>query len=126
MIEGIGIDIVEVNRIKKAIEKNKRFLDRLFTEREILLFSGKGYRFTTVAGTFAAKEAVLKALGTGLRGIKWKDIEVLNDEIGKPYIELHNNARNLAYRKGISEILITISHTRYNAVAQAIAICSKV
>ncbi|MGV8146105.1 MAG: holo-ACP synthase [Alkaliphilus sp.] len=125
MIKGIGIDIIEVSRIEKALVKNERFLQRIFTDCEILLFNNKGAKFTTIAGGFAAKEAVSKALGTGFRDIKWKDIEVLNDEMGKPYVKLHNNAKNIAYGKGISEILITISHTRYNAVAQAIAICTR-
>ncbi len=126
MIKGVGIDIVEVERIKKAIEKNDRFISRLFTEREISLYISKGSKLTTIAGKFAAKEAVSKAIGTGLRDIKWKDIEVLNDEMGKPYVKLHNNAKNIAYSQDISEILITISHTRYNAVAQAIASSTRI
>ncbi|MCD5410543.1 MAG: holo-ACP synthase [Clostridiales bacterium] len=126
MIKGIGIDIVEVGRIKKAIEKNDRFLSRLFTDCEISLYISKGSKFTTIAGSFASKEAVSKALGTGFRNIKWKDIEILNDKMGKPYVKLHNNAKDIAYSQDISEILITISHTRYNAVAQAIATSTRI
>ncbi|MBN4069293.1 MAG: ACP synthase [Alkaliphilus sp.] len=126
MIKGVGIDIIEVDRIKKAIERNDRFLSRIFTDREISLYISKGSKLTTIAGKFAAKEAVSKALGTGFRDIKWKDIEVLNDEMGKPYVKLHNNAKNIAYSQDISEILITISHTRYNAVAQAIATSTRI
>lgn len=126
MIKGIGIDIVEVGRIKKAIEKNDRFLSRLFTDCEISLYMSKGSKFTTIAGSFASKEAVSKALGTGFRNIKWKDIEILNDKMGKPYVKLHNNAKDIAYSQDISEILITISHTRYNAVAQAIATSTRI
>jgi len=126
VIKGVGIDIIEVDRIKKAIERNDRFLSRIFTDREISLYISKGSKLTTIAGKFAAKEAVSKALGTGFRDIKWKDIEVLNDEMGKPYVKLHNNAKNIAYSQDISEILITISHTRYNAVAQAIATSTRI
>ncbi|WP_084281012.1 holo-ACP synthase [Alkaliphilus transvaalensis] len=122
MIKGIGIDIIEIERIKEAIEKKGKFLQRFFTEAEIEIFIAKNNKPSTIAGFFAAKEAVVKALGTGFRDMKWKDIEVAQDHLGKPYIKLHNNSRNIAYSKGIEEIMISISHSRFNAVAQAIAI----
>lgn len=122
MIKGIGIDIIEIRRIELAIQKNNGFLKRLFNASEIQIFEEKGFKASNIAGFFAAKEACLKALGTGLRGMQWRDIEICNDSLGKPYVLLHNNAKEIAYRNNIGEILLTISHSRDNAVAQAIAI----
>lgn len=121
MIKGIGIDIIEIKRIEAAIVKNKGFLKRVFTDSELRVFEAKGFRVSSIAGFFAAKEACMKALGIGLRDIKWKDIEIKNDPLGKPYVVLHSNARELAYKLKIGEILLTISHSRENAVAHAIA-----
>lgn len=122
MIKGIGIDIIEIDRIGQAISKNNGFMDRIFTLNEQRLFEEKNYITQTIAGHFAAKEATVKALGTGIRNIKWKDIEILNDSLGKPYVELHNSAKTLADSMHIDQILISISHNKSNAVAQAIAI----
>lgn len=122
MIIGIGIDIIEIDRIKKAIQKNNRFLERFFTVDELNLLASKNYRPSSIAGFFAAKEAVVKALGTGFRNMKWQDIEIDQDNLGKPFVKLHNNSKKIAYSKGIEEILLTISHSRENAVAQAIAL----
>lgn len=122
MIKGIGIDIIEIERIKKAVEKNEKFLHRIFTEQELLFFSAKHYQLNTIAGNFAAKEAVMKAMGTGLRDFKWVDIEILRDELGKPIVHLHKNAREIVEKQGISEIMVSISHSRDYAVAQAIAL----
>ena len=122
MIKGTGIDIIEINRIEAAVSKNNGFLERIFNESEINTLKAKGFRASSIAGFFAAKEACLKALGTGLRDLKWKDIEICNDALGKPYIQLHNNAREIAYSQNISEILLSISHSREYAIAQAIAI----
>ncbi len=122
MIKGIGIDIIEIERIKGAVEKNNKFLERFFTSNEIEIFKSKNFKPATIAGFFAAKEAVVKSLGTGFRNMKWQDIEVGQDSLGKPFIKLHNNGRQIAYDKGIEEILISISHSRFNAVAQAMAV----
>lgn len=122
MIKGIGIDIIEVHRIRRAIDRNKGFIDHVFTAQEKKIFEEKNYLPHTIAGFFAAKEAVSKALGTGIGKIGWKDIEVLKDPSGKPYIKLHNNAENFAYSMNIEKILISISHSKENAIAQAIAI----
>lgn len=122
MIKGIGIDIIEVDRIRKAVIKNTNFTKRIFTIEENKIFEEKDYLPHTIAGLFAAKEAVAKALGTGIRDMKWKDIEILKNSLGKPYVKLHNNARDLAYSMNIEEILISISHSKENAIAQAIAI----
>ncbi len=122
MIKGIGIDIIEIDRIRQAVTKNNRFIDRIFTVNEKEIFEEKNYLPHTIAGFFAAKEAVAKALGTGIRNMEWKDIEILKDPLGKPYVKLHNNARDLAYSMNIDKVLISISHSKENAVAQAMAI----
>ncbi len=122
MIKGIGIDIVEIDRIKQAVAKNNRFIDRIFTAGEKEAFEKRNYSSQTIAGYFAAKEAVSKALGTGISNMRWKDIEILKDSLGKPYVKLHNNAKNLAYSMNIDEVFVSISHSRENAVAQAVAV----
>ena len=121
MIKGLGIDIIEIHRIKNAAEKNPRFIERIFTSKEQILIKERNYNPNRIAG-FAAKEATLKALGIGLRNMKWTDIEIQITSEGKPYIKLYNNALKIAYNRGIEEILISISHSREYAVAQAIAI----
>jgi holo-[acyl-carrier-protein] synthase len=121
MIRGIGIDIIEIERIDRAINRNNKFLDRIFTNKEKDYFKQVNYSITSIAGNFAAKEAAVKAIGTGIRGFKWIDIEVQRDSFGKPMIQLYNQAREMAQGRGISEILITISHSRDYAVAQSIA-----
>ncbi len=125
MIKGIGIDIIEIERIEKAIKRNKKFLYRIFTSKEIALFSDNNYRSNQIAGNFAAKEAVMKALGTGLREMKWKDIEISRDFLGKPLTILYNGAKRIAQKRGIEDILISISHSKSYAVAQAIAVSYK-
>lgn len=122
MIKGIGIDIIEIDRIRQAIIKNNKFIDRIFTINEKKTLEEREYNPHTIAGYFAAKEAVSKALGTGIRNMSWKDIEILNNSLGKPYVKLHNNAKDLAYSMNIDKILVSISHSKENAIAQAIAI----
>ncbi|MBB6218797.1 phosphopantetheine--protein transferase-like protein [Anaerosolibacter carboniphilus] len=122
MIKGIGIDIIEIERIVQAINRNNKFLERIFTDKEIAYFKSANGSQSSIAGNFAAKEAVVKAIGTGIRGFKWRDIEVERDSLGKPSIQLYNQARDIVGERGIDEILITISHSRDYAVAQAIAI----
>ncbi len=121
MIKGIGIDIIEIKRIVEAVNRNNKFLERIFTEREIHYFKEVNHNRSTIAGNFAAKEAAVKSIGTGIRGFKWKDIEVQRDSLGKPRIQLYNQAKEIAGERGIGEILITISHSRDYAVAQSIA-----
>lgn len=120
-ILGTGIDITEIDRIKKAVGRNSKFLDKVFTVSEIDYFTYKKGNPCHIAGNFAAKEAVLKALGTGLRDINWKDIEVSRDELGKPCVMLYNNAFVIAQKIGIERIHLSISHGRDYAVAQAVA-----
>lgn len=120
-ILGTGIDIIEIKRIKDALARNSNLLNRIFTEGEIAYFILRKYNPCHIAGNFAAKEAVLKALGTGLHNMDWKDIEVSRDSLGKPQVTLHGNAEVLASETGIKNICISISHSRKFAVAQAIA-----
>lgn len=119
MIVGIGTDIVEVERIRKACRR-PRFLSRVFTERELALFQSRKENYQVLAGTFAAKEAVVKAMGTGFRGFAWKDVEILRDELGKPHVVLHRQALETVRAMEGRKIHISISHTRCYAVAQAI------
>ena len=86
-IFGIGIDIAEIYRIKDILEKNNRFINKIFTENERKYFESKNFRVETIAGNFAAKEAISKALGTGIRNFEFKDIEVIRDEKGKPIVK---------------------------------------
>lgn len=122
MVKGIGVDIIEIDRIEKAMNKTDRFLTRLFTERERAYFMTKNMKAESVAGNFAAKEAVVKALGTGLRGFQWTDIEILRDELGKPVVYLHNGADQTAKDLGISQIMLSISHCKTYAVANGVAV----
>lgn len=122
LVKGIGIDIIEIKRIEHAINRNDKFLQRIFHTEEIHYFSTINYRVNTIAGNFAAKEAIMKALGTGLRNFKWTDIQIHRDSLGKPFVILHNHAQKIAKEKGVKEILITISHSKEYAVAQALAI----
>lgn len=119
MIHGIGIDIIEVSRIKKQISgERKRFQEMLFTETEIKYCDGKRNYAQNYAARFAAKEAFLKALGTGLRdGLNWKDVEIINDELGKPIIKLYGKTEKVIKEKGISNILVSLSHLKETAVA---------
>jgi holo-[acyl-carrier protein] synthase len=117
----IGTDIVECVRIAAMIEKHDQlFLDRVFTKREIAYSSSRRASSQHYAGRWAAKEAVLKVLGTGWsRGIHWTDIEVRNEVGGRPYIELTGRAAEIAAELGIAEVLISISHCRTYATAFA-------
>lgn len=123
---GLGIDVVEVARIKQAVQRfGDRFLHKIFTARELSELSYAVNRTTSflhLAGRFAAKEAVAKALGTGISGFAWRDIEILRDERGKPVVVLAGGARETADRVGIAKILVSVSHTRDLALAEAIAL----
>lgn len=123
MVKGVGIDIIEIYRINKILLNNReKFLKRILSNNEIEYISNNNFMVNTIAGNFAAKEAVLKALGIGLRNMKITDIEVLRDNLGKPYVVLKNSAKAIAKEKDIKEILISISHSKEHAIAQAIAI----
>ncbi|CAH2215000.1 holo-ACP synthase [Tepidibacter aestuarii] len=119
-ILGTGIDIIEIERIKKAINKNNKFLERIYTEKEIEYFKQKDYKAQTIAGNFAAKEAISKAFGTGIRGYNFKDIEILRNSLGKPVVTLYNKLYELSEKLEMKEILLSISHSKEYAVANAI------
>lgn len=118
----IGIDIVEIGRIKNALKNNDNFLKKLFTEKEIELFKEKGYAPETIAGNFAAKEAISKSLGLGIRGYDLKNIEILRDKLGKPIVKTHNNLEKICENYNVLEIKVSISHGKDYAVANAMTI----
>jgi holo-[acyl-carrier protein] synthase len=119
---GAGTDIIEIERIKQAIERSgNRFLERVFTPGERGFCDARKERFSCYAARFAAKEAVLKALGTGLAGCSLLDVEVRRQEGSRPEILLHGAAAEMAKEKGVASVLISISHNREQAVAFAIA-----
>jgi holo-[acyl-carrier protein] synthase len=116
MIKGIGNDIVEIERIKKAVSKES-FIKRWFSDEEIRLFNEKKV-VQTIAANFAAKEAFVKALGTGFSSnVPPEDISVLRDEKGAPYILLKNSAKIMAENIGVSKIHISLSHSKEYAFA---------
>ena len=116
MIIGIGMDIVEVERVLRACG-NVRFLEKYYTEEERKLIQNKR---TSAATNFAAKEAVSKVFGTGFRGFTAQEIEVLRDELGRPYVCLHGNAEKMAASLGIVRMHISLSDTDTHAAAYAI------
>lgn len=122
-ILGIGTDITECLRIAKMIERHgELFITRVYTEHEIAYCSSRKAATQHYAGRWAAKEAVLKALGTGWRrGISWRDVEVRNQPSGAPIIVLRGGARDVFEEAGIEKVHISISHSRTNAIAYAIA-----
>lgn len=121
-----GIDLVEIERIERAYSlRPQAFMKRIFTEREREELRLRPLKPATLAGRFAAKEAVAKALGSGIGYVSWKDIEVLGAAGGKPTVNLNGRARMLADKLGIREIALSISHARHYAVAQALAVNSK-
>ena len=119
MIIGIGTDIIEIDRIKAAIERTPSFLNKAFTEKEIELFKVKEMRVETIAGNFAAKEALSKALGTGFRGYSLQDFEILRDQLGKPIVNISKKAREKIGGR-VLNINVSISHNKSNAIAFAI------
>lgn len=124
MIIGIGVDIIEIGRVRQAIRNNKNFLSKLFTEREIDYFISRNMNSEVIAGNFAAKEAVSKALGTGMRGFSFKDIEILRNELGKPEVILHNGANlignKLVKNNNSLRVHLSISHNNSSAIAYSV------
>ena len=119
MIYGIGVDIEDVSRIKAVIKGRESFIGRFFSNAEQELFAAKGYNPETVCGNFCSKEAFVKALGTGFRGIALKDIEVLRDELGSPYYRISGALAEKLSGMGLKYHL-SLSHTAHTAVAFAI------
>ena len=126
-ILGHGVDVIECPRVLRLLEDHgDRFLERVFTNHELDYCRKHKESTERLAGRFAAKEAVLKALGTGMRGrMKWTDVEIANDDLGKPEIALSGESATVAQRMGVCQVLVSISHTREHAVASAIAIEEK-
>lgn len=119
-MQHIGIDIIEISRIEQAIRHwGDRFLQRVYTNREINLYRKKA---ASLAARFAAKEAVMKALDTGDKGIGFRDIEIISGPNGKPVVKLHGPAKRLATELGIVNLAVSLSHSRDNAAAVAIAL----
>lgn len=116
MIIGVGTDIIEIGRIKRAIERNKGFLEKVFTKAEINDTS-RDRSYSSLAGFFAAKEAVAKALGTGFRDFSFRDIEINKDSLGKPMVLLKGKAKELSEELLVKAIHVTISHSKDNAIA---------
>lgn len=125
MIIGVGIDLIEVARVQRALEHPKtgpRFRSRVYTGREIEYCEARRRKYESYAGRFAAKEAVMKALGTGWSGrVSWLDIEVVPAPGGKPEIHLNNPASALAEAQGIRHFFLSITHTREHAMASVVA-----
>jgi holo-[acyl-carrier protein] synthase len=119
-----GIDLVDFTRIKKMVKTHRdRFLDRVFTDSEQEYADKNKNRIEKLAGRFAAKEAVLKLLGTGWRGkIKWTDIEVVNNSYGQPKVKLYGQVKKIADKMKIKQISISITHTANFAIASAVAL----
>lgn len=121
---GIGIDLEEVERVAKVFS-TPAGLARVFTPHEIAYCQLKRRRFEHLAARFAAKEALFKALGTGLRGkLRWTDVEVRNEPSGKPYLTLSGAAKELADQMGVQTTLVSLSHTRQYATAQVVLLSS--
>ena len=118
MIKGIGVDLVDIGRVRKLLEQDNGFVERMFTAREIAYCESKYFKAQHYAARFTAKEAFFKALGTGFRdGMSWQDVEVENDELGKPQIRLTAAALKKFKSKKLQGVLLSLSHTKELAVA---------
>ena len=114
----IGVDIIEIARVWEAVRRwERRFLYRIYTERELELYQND---IASLAARFAAKEAVMKSLGTGMKGVGWRDIEILSDTRGAPVVHLYGRAKNQAEKMNLKGIAISLSHCKEYAIASAI------
>jgi holo-[acyl-carrier protein] synthase len=120
-VVGLGVDLCEIARMERAISRHPTFRDRVFTPEEIAYCDSKARPAESYAGRFAAREATIKALG-GYRGRRWHDISVTRQPSGAPAIRLDGNAKRRADALGVSEVLITFTHEKTNAVAFAMAV----
>jgi holo-[acyl-carrier protein] synthase len=123
MIVGSGIDVCEVDRIQTAIQSSygRRLVERVFTQLEIAYAESKANKFERYAARFAAKEAGMKALGTGWRGgLSWRDLEVANLPSGRPTLRLSGKAAEIAERLGVRQISLSLTHTAAQALAVVI------
>ena len=111
----VGVDIIEIDRINRVIKRwGDRFLQRIYSERELRICRQKPWR---LAARFAGKEAVMKALGTGVRGISWREIEISAEPSGKPLVNLYGKAQTKAEDLGLKQLAISLSDTREHAIA---------
>lgn len=119
---GVGVDLVENARMRAVLARwGAHFTDRVFRPAERRYCEARGRPWQHFAGRFAVKEAVSKALGTGIgRPVGWRDIEVVRGAAGAPAVRLHGGARDLARRRGVGRVLVSLAHTRHYAVAQAL------
>ena len=122
MIIGTGVDIIEIDRIAQAIENKNRFTKRFFTAKEQEYCVSQAKPAIHYAARFAAKEAVVKAMGTGFKGFKWQSVEIIKKDSGQPLVKLKQKALKLADEKGITKIHLSLSHSRDSAIAYAIAV----
>ncbi|SHH57822.1 holo-ACP synthase [Clostridium grantii] len=120
MIAGVGVDIIEIDRIKKSVERNPKFVSKVFTKNEIEYLESRKMRPEYIAGRFAAKEAISKALGTGIRGFDLKDIEIDRNSLGKPIAVLRGKCKKILKKYSSYKIHISISHSKENAIAYAL------
>jgi holo-[acyl-carrier protein] synthase len=122
VIIGSGVDLCEVGRIKDAIARHgRRFVERIYTDREIAYAESKANLYERYAARFAAKEAAMKALGTGMRGgVRWRDFEVTNLPSGRPTLQFHGKAAEWAEKLGVESISLSITHTAIQAMALVI------
>jgi holo-[acyl-carrier protein] synthase len=121
MVVGIGVDIVEVKRIERALADGHSMIQRVFTDQEIEYCQARRNQYQHFAGRFAAKEAVLKALGTGWsQGIRWKDVEIVSSDGGRPLLQLHGRALEVLRESGSTRQLLTITHADAYAVAMVV------
>lgn len=117
----LGIDIIEIDRIEKAIIGSERFKNRIYTTNEILYCEGKKKnKYESYAGLYAAKEAFIKAIGTGLREGSWQEIEIKHNDLGAPYIEVTGVFGAICLTKGVETIHLSISHCKSMAIAEVI------
>jgi holo-[acyl-carrier protein] synthase len=119
VIVGSGVDLCEVTRIKDAITRHgRRFVERIYTEREIAYAESKANLYERYAARFAAKEAAMKAIGTGWHGgVRWRDFEVTNLPSGRPTLQFHGKAAEYAKKLGVQNISLSITHTSVQAMA---------
>lgn len=127
MIKGIGVDIVDIQRLKRAVERwGDRFLERVFTEGEITYCLGKGDPYASLAVRFAAKEALLKAVGAGEGRLAFRDIEIVSRRDGNPSIRPAGRLKGVLEGKGITDVHLSLSHERHYGVAFVVAEKTKI
>ena len=113
-----GVDIIEIQRISDAVERwGNRFLERIYTDYEISYCRG---RMSSLAARFAAKEGTMKALGTGIRGVRWCDVEVVRERGKAPTIRLHGGAARIAKDLGVQDLAVSLSHSKHYAIASVV------